>query len=130
MSRDGSLIIDRYATRVFEVTNARFEELATEALASLPPSLLSEIENLAIIVDDQAPGRNLYGLYEGVPLTKRGPISYSGVMPDRITLYQKTICRDCFNEEDVKAQIRKTVIHEVAHHFGISDPRLAELGWA
>ena len=59
---------------MFEVTNARFEELATEALASLPPSLLSEIENLAIIVDDQAPGRNLYGLYEGVPLTKRGPI--------------------------------------------------------
>lgn len=130
MSRDRAEIVDRYAAKVFEVTNARFEELATDALASLPPSLLSEIENLAIIVDDQAPGRNLYGLYEGVPLTKRGPISYSGVMPDRITLYQKTICRDCTNEADVKAQIRKTVIHEVAHHFGISDPRLAELGWA
>ena len=51
-------------------------------------------------------------------------------MPDRITLYQTTICRHCSNEDEVKARIRKTVIHEVAHHFGISDPRLEELGWA
>jgi predicted Zn-dependent protease with MMP-like domain len=115
---------------MFEMPNERFEELATGALASLPPELSVHIENLAIMVEDEAPGRSLFGLYEGIPLTRRGPMSYNGVMPDRITLYQKTICSRCNNEDEVKAQIRKTVIHEVAHHFGISDPRLEELGWA
>ncbi|HEY5104375.1 MAG TPA: metallopeptidase family protein [Acidimicrobiales bacterium] len=115
---------------MFEVTNERFEELAAEALATLPSELSSQIENLAIMVENEAPGHNLFGLYEGIPLTKRGPTSYNGVLPDRITLYQTTICRYCSNEEEVKAQIRKTVLHEVAHHFGISDPRLEELGWA
>jgi predicted Zn-dependent protease with MMP-like domain len=115
---------------MFEVSNERFEELAEEALASLPVELSSQIENLAIIVDGKVPSRPLFGLYEGIPLTKRSPISYSAVMPDRITLYQAMICRYCNNEEEVKAQIRKTVLHEVAHHFGISDPRLEELGWA
>lgn len=115
---------------MFEISNERFEELASEALASLPDDLASHIENLVVIVDDQAEGRSLFGLYEGVPLTKRGPISYSAVMPDRITLYQTTICHHCASEDEVKAQIRKTVIHEVAHHFGIGDPRLEELGWA
>jgi predicted Zn-dependent protease with MMP-like domain len=91
---------------------------------------LAEIENLVIVVDDQAVGGSLFGLYEGVPLTKRSPISYNAVMPDRITLYQTTISRHCHNEAEVEAQIRKTVIHEIAHHFGISDPRLQELGWA
>ncbi|HUV58103.1 MAG TPA: metallopeptidase family protein [Acidimicrobiales bacterium] len=120
----------RYAALMFEVSNERFEELAEEALKTLPHELAVQIENLAIIVDDSASGGNLFGLYEGIPLTKRGPLSYSGVMPDRITLYQTTICDHCRNEDEVKAQIRKTVIHEVAHHFGISDPRLEELGWA
>jgi predicted Zn-dependent protease with MMP-like domain len=115
---------------MYVVTNERFEELADEALASLPAELASQMENVAIIVEDEAPGRNLFGLYEGVPLTKRGPMSYSGVMPDRITLYQSAICRVCFSEEDVRAQVRKTVVHEIAHHFGISDPRLEEMGWA
>ena len=115
---------------MFEISNERFEELAEEALTTLPRELAVQIENLAIIVDDVAPGENLFGLYEGIPLTKRSPISYSAVMPDRITLYQTTICRYCSNEDEVKVQIRRTVIHEVAHHFGISDPRLEELGWA
>jgi predicted Zn-dependent protease with MMP-like domain len=115
---------------VFIVTNERFEELAADALATLPPSLSSVMENVAIIVEDEAQGRNLFGLYEGIPLTQRGPMSYTGVLPDRITLYQSAICRYCNSEDEVKAQVRKTVIHEVAHHFGISDPRLEELGWA
>jgi predicted Zn-dependent protease with MMP-like domain len=122
--------LDRYASLIFEISNERFEELAAEALADLPADLSAQIENLAIIVDDKAPGQPLFGLYEGIPLTKRSPMSYSGVMPDRITLYQTTICRHCSSEAEVRAQIRKTVIHEVAHHFGISDPRLEELGWA
>jgi predicted Zn-dependent protease with MMP-like domain len=115
---------------VFEISAERFDELVEEALASLPKNLSSQIDNVAIIVDDRPPG-GLFGLYEGIPLTKRGGnTSYNGVMPDRITLYQETILRYCSNEDEVKAQIRKTVLHEVAHHFGISDPRLKELGWA
>jgi predicted Zn-dependent protease with MMP-like domain len=116
---------------MFQVSNERFEELASEALASLPPELSVEIDNVAIVVEDEAQGRSLFGLYQGIPLTKRGGrTSYAGVLPDRITLYQTTICRYCSTEDEVKAQIRKTVIHEIAHHFGISDPRLEELGWA
>jgi predicted Zn-dependent protease with MMP-like domain len=116
---------------VFEISNERFEELASEAVATLPKELSDEIDNVAIVVEDEARGRSLFGLYQGIPLTKRGGrTSYAGVLPDRITLYQKTICRCCSNEDEVKAQIRKTVIHEIAHHFGISDPRLEELGWA
>jgi predicted Zn-dependent protease with MMP-like domain len=115
---------------MFTVSNERFEELADEALASLPAELAAMMENVAVIVEDHAEGRSLFGLYEGIPLTQRGPMSYSGVMPDRITLYQSTICRYCDDENGVMQQVRKTVIHEVAHHFGISDPRLEELGWA
>jgi len=115
---------------VFEVSDERFDELVTEALRSLPPELSKEIDNVAIFVEDEAVGRSLFGLFEGIPLTKRGPMSYSGVMPDRITLYKGAIFRHCRNEEEVRAQVRKTVIHELAHHFGISDERLSELGWA
>ena len=115
---------------MFAVSTERFEQFVSEALDSLPPDLGSAMENVAVLVEDRAEGRSLFGLYEGIPLTKRGPQSYSGVMPDRITLYQETICSVCSNEAEVVAQVRKTVIHEVAHHFGINDPRLEELGWA
>jgi predicted Zn-dependent protease with MMP-like domain len=115
---------------VFSVSRVRFEELVADALDSLPPELGAEMDNVAVLVEDRAEGRSLFGLYEGVPLTRRGPSSYSGAMPDRITLYQETICSVCSTEAQVVAQVRKTVIHEVAHHFGISDPRLDELGWA
>jgi predicted Zn-dependent protease with MMP-like domain len=115
---------------VFEVSAERFEELAAEALDALPPDLARAIENVVVIVEDRAPGRPLFGLYEGIPLTNRSPLSYTAVMPDRITLYQDTISRYANSEGELIDQIRKTVIHEVAHHFGISDPRLEELGWA
>lgn len=115
---------------MFAVSRVRFEELVRDALDSLPPDLGKEMDNVAVLVEDHAQGRPLFGLYEGVPLTRRGPMSYGGAMPDRITLYQDAICSVCSNEAEVVAQVRKTVIHEVAHHFGISDPRLEELGWA
>lgn len=114
---------------MFVVPPERFEELAAEALESLPPHLAKAIENVVVIVEDHAPGP-LFGLYQGVPLTQRSPLGYHAVMPDRITLYQDTISRYANSEDELIAQIRKTVIHEVAHHFGISDPRLEELGWA
>ena len=114
---------------MFVVTREHFEQLVGDALDSLPPDLGKAMENVAVVVEDHSP-RRLFGLYEGIPLTQRGPESYAGVMPDRITLYQNEICSVCSNEAEVIAQVRKTVIHEVAHHFGISDPRLEELGWA
>ncbi len=76
-----------------------------------------------------AAGTPLYGLYQGVPLTRRGN-GYAGALPDRITIYQDQICDSCTTEEQVVAQVRKTVLHEFGHHFGISDARLHELGWA
>ncbi|HXQ63072.1 MAG TPA: metallopeptidase family protein [Acidimicrobiales bacterium] len=112
------------------VSPERFEQLVNDALAELPPEFAKAMENVAVIVEDRAEGGRLFGLYEGIPLTRRGPMSYGGVMPDRITLYQDTISAHCDSEEQLVQQIRKTVIHEIAHHFGIGDARLEELGWA
>jgi predicted Zn-dependent protease with MMP-like domain len=110
-----------------DVTPERFEELVADALDSIPVELGRYIDNVAVFVSDRPPG-GLYGLYEGVPLTRRE--AYGGlVMPDRITIFRQTICRDSRTEAEVVAQVRKTVVHEVAHHFGISDARLVELGY-
>jgi predicted Zn-dependent protease with MMP-like domain len=115
-----------------EVSPARFEELVVEALDSIPEALGSFIDNVAVFVEDQRrPG--LLGLYEGIPLTKRAGygVSYNGLpMPDRITIFRLPICRMCAGEAEVVRQVRITVVHEVAHHFGIDDARLEELGWA
>jgi len=112
-----------------ELTTEEFEELVADALDSLPSELGRAMENVAIYVDDTSPPGGLLGLYEGVPLTKRGT-SYSATLPDRITIYKATILRHAHTHADVVATVRKTVIHEIAHHFGISDPRLDELGWS
>jgi len=84
--------------------------------------------NVAVTVEEEAEGRNLFGLYVGVPLTKRVYGSWYA-NPDQIIIYRKTVCAVCRSEGEVKAQIHKTVLHEIAHHFGIGDPRLEELGW-
>jgi len=113
---------------VISVSSERFEQMVADALDSLPPDLGRAMDNVAVLVGDKAEGRALFGLYEGVPLTRRG--TYGGATPDRITIYQDTICERCTTEAEVVAQVRKTVIHEIGHHFGISDARLKELGWA
>ena len=105
-----------------------FEDLVADALEAIPDELRAEMENVAIIVDDRSPPGRLYGLYEGVPLTRRGS-SYAGALPDRITIYQQAICAICDTEAEVADEVRRTVIHEVGHHFGIGDERLRELGW-
>lgn len=119
-----------------EIGEAHFEELVADALDSLPPSLGELMENVAVLVEDwptpeQLGGRagTLLGLYEGIALTHRSPMSYSGVMPDRITIFRQPIAHLAHNEEELVKIVTKTVIHEVAHHFGISDARLEELGW-
>ena len=106
----------------------RFSELVATALDELPPEFGRQMENVAVLIEETSAPRSLFGLYEGIPLTARGN-SYAGTMPDKITLYRREICSVCSSEAEVGAQARKTLIHEVAHHFGISDPRLDELGW-
>lgn len=106
-----------------------FGELVEMALDSIPPELRKRMRNVAIAVEDEGASPNLLGLYQGIPLTSR-TTSYGGVMPDRITIYRFPILRRCRTIDDVVHQVRVTVVHEVAHHFGIDDKRLHELGWA
>jgi predicted Zn-dependent protease with MMP-like domain len=113
---------------VIDIDPVRFEEMVSEALDSLPEELGTLMRNVVVLVEHGEGPPGLLGLYEGVPLTVRST-QYSGMLPDRITIYQRAICADCWSERDVEDQVRKTVIHEVAHHFGIGDERLRELGW-
>jgi predicted Zn-dependent protease with MMP-like domain len=113
---------------VIEVDPAHFEDMVVTALDSLPEELGRLMSNVAVTVE-HAPGPpNLLGLYEGVPLTDRTS-QYAGVLPDRITIYRQAICAICHTEQEVADEVRRTVIHEIAHHFGIDDARLTDLGW-
>ena len=118
------------------VSRERFEELVGDALDSIPESLGSQMDNIVVVVEewptpDQLGDHDmLLGLYEGVDLTRRGPMSYDGAAPDRITIFQGSLQQVARDETDLAAQVRTTVLHEVGHHFGLSDARLEELGWA
>ena len=112
-----------------DVPVERFEELVADALDEIPDDLWRLVDNVAVVVRDGTPGSSLLGLYDGIPLTKRDA-SYDGmVMPDRISIFRRPILDMCADEAEVVRQVRITVIHEVAHHFGIDDERLIELGW-
>ena len=113
---------------VVEVDPERFEEMVTEALDGLPDELGELMSNVAVTVQHTRGPRGLLGLYRGIPLSRRTS-SYAGVLPDQITIYRLAICSVCRTESDVVEQVRRTVIHEVGHHFGIGDARLRELGW-
>ncbi len=113
---------------VIDVEPGAFEDMVVAALDSLPEDLGRLMRNVAVTVE-HGPGRpGLLGLYQGIPLTSRTS-QYAGVLPDRITIYRRAICAICDSEAEVVEQVRRTVIHEVAHHFGIDDARLTELGW-
>ncbi|HEU4675443.1 MAG TPA: metallopeptidase family protein [Motilibacteraceae bacterium] len=122
-----------------------FDELVADALDSIPADLARAMRNVVVLVEDEpepvqlrahtdehfdehAGPYELLGLYEGVPLTERDGW-YSGVLPDRITLFRGPLLRRCASREELVAEVRTTVVHEVAHHFGIDDDRLDELGW-
>ena len=114
-----------------DVPPDRFEELVADALDLIPEELAAKMENVAVFVRDRSRARGLLGLYEGVPLTVRGNhYGIGGGSPDRITIFRENICELCATEEQVVEQVTITVVHEVAHHFGIDDRRLHELGWA
>jgi predicted Zn-dependent protease with MMP-like domain len=110
------------------VEPARFEEMVAEALDGLPEDLGRLMRNVAVTVEHNPGPPGLLGLYQGIPLTSRTS-QYAGVLPDHITIYRRAICAICRTEPEVADQVRRTVIHEVAHHFGIDDDRLRELGW-
>ena len=116
---------------VLEMTREQFEELVSLALDRVPPELMRLMDNVAVFVEDEPedPGDpELLGLYEGTPLTERGEW-YAGVLPDRITIYRGPTLRMCETREDVVAETEITVVHEIAHHFGIDDERLHALGY-
>jgi predicted Zn-dependent protease with MMP-like domain len=113
---------------VIDVDPGRFEELVADALDRLPEDLGRAMSNVAVTVEHRPGPPGLLGLYQGVPLTSRTS-GYAGVLPDRITIYRLAICAMCTSEDEVRGQVRRTVIHEIAHHFGIDDNRLDELGW-
>ncbi|MEO3862112.1 metallopeptidase family protein [Acrocarpospora sp. B8E8] len=113
---------------MIEVSRNRFEELVSEALDTIPPELAKVMDNVVVVVVDDPPEQGLLGLYTGIPLTERGDW-YSGVLPDRIEIYRNPTLEICETEDDVVEEVQITVVHEIAHHFGIDDKRLHELGW-
>ena len=105
-----------------------FERLVADALDALPADLGRLMENVAVVVEDRHPTEDLLGLYEGVPLTERD--DYGGlVMPDVISLYRLPLCELAEDEADLVEEVTITVVHEVAHHFGIDDDKLPAWGW-
>jgi predicted Zn-dependent protease with MMP-like domain len=117
---------------------ARFEELVAQAIDSLPDDFREKLDNVAVVVEEfPSPrearrhgrgGRLLLGLYQGQPLTRRDS-RYGMVFPDKITIYQANVESICRSDSEIREEVRKTVLHEIAHHFGIDDARLHELGY-
>lgn len=108
----------------------RFDELVSEALDLIPPKLAAVMDNVVVLVADRHPDEiDLLGLYQGVALTERDS-NYAGSLPDTITIYRDALLDVCESAEQVVDEVTITVIHEIAHHFGIDDDRLHELGWA
>jgi predicted Zn-dependent protease with MMP-like domain len=108
---------------------ARFEEHVRAALDGLPPRIARALDNVAVVVEDENPSDpDLFGLYEGVPLPERGE-RYAGNLPDRITVYRLPLEESFEDPAELEREIRVTVLHELAHYFGIDEERLAELGY-
>jgi predicted Zn-dependent protease with MMP-like domain len=115
-----------------EFTHEEFEDAVADALDLIPPELADLMDNVVILVEDDGPADEpeLLGLYEGVPLTERDGGWATGSLPDRITIFRNPTLAICDTREDIVEEVAITVIHEIAHHFGIDDDRLDELGWA
>jgi predicted Zn-dependent protease with MMP-like domain len=116
---------------VVDLTPEEFDGLVGRALETIPTRLARAMDNVAVFVEDEPPDDvpGLLGLYEGIPLTARDGW-YAGVLPDRITIFAGPLMRRCATQDEVVEQVRITVVHEVAHHFGIDDDELDELGYA
>lgn len=113
-----------------QMSPQKFDELVSDALDQIPQRLAAAIDNVVILVEARHPEEpSLLGLYEGIALTERDSF-YAGSLPDAITIYRDAILDICDSEEQVVEEVTITVVHEIAHHFGIDDDRLHELGWA
>lgn len=113
------------------LTEAEFEEAVGDALDSIPPELAQAMDNVVVLVEAEPPADDpdLLGVYDGTPLTERDGWWGAGALPDRITLFRGPLERLCATAEELREEIAITVVHEVAHHFGIDDGHLDELGW-
>ena len=113
------------------MTRDRFEELVSDALDLVPEELMNLMDNVVVFVEDEPPPGDpeLLGVYDGTPLTERGEW-YAGSLPDRITIFRLPTLRICTTEDEVVDEVEITVVHEIAHHFGIDDDRLHDLGYA
>ena len=109
---------------------AEFEEAVGDALDAVPPELMALLDNVVFFVEDEPPPEDpdLLGVYDGTPITERGD-GWAGALPDRISIYRIPTLRMCEDRESVVAETEVTVVHEIAHHFGIDDSRLHDLGW-
>ncbi|WP_368496743.1 metallopeptidase family protein [Herbiconiux sp. A18JL235] len=113
-----------------EMTPDEFEEIVSDELDRLPDDMLDGLENVVFVVDDRPEdgSLDLLGLYDGVAVTERGQYGF-GEMPDRITLYRESLLAICDDLDEVRDQVHITLVHEIAHYYGIDDARLHELGW-
>jgi predicted Zn-dependent protease with MMP-like domain len=113
------------------LSDAEFEQAVGDALDSIPPELAQAMDNVVILVEPEPPNDDpdLLGVYDGVPLTERDGWWDAGSLPDRITIFQGPLERFCDDPEQLREEIAVTVVHEIAHHFGISDEALHDLGW-
>jgi predicted Zn-dependent protease with MMP-like domain len=114
-----------------KMTRAEFEEAVVDALDQIPEELARLMDNVVVLVEDDSPAGepDLLGLYEGVALTDRGNSWGHGELPDRIFIYRNPTLAMCRSAKEVRDEVAVTVVHEIAHHFGIDDDRLHELGW-
>lgn len=130
--------MERLRRPALTMERAEFRRLVREAVASIPPELLERVHNVDIVIERRPSlqdlrvagvrrGGTLLGLYHGVPLTQRGS-NYQLVPPDKISIYQEPIESICRNDDEVREQVRKTVLHELAHYFGIDDDHLHAIG--
>lgn len=117
---------------MIDMSREDFEDAVRDGLDRVPAELAARMDNVVVLVEDDAPADDpeLLGLYEGVPLTERGEFWAAGSLPDRITIFRRPTLAICADREEVAEEVAVTVVHEIAHHFGIDDERLHELGWA
>ena len=115
---------------MIDIPGPEFEDLVARALDLVPPELARLVDNVVVVVEDDPPAGDpeLLGLYEGIPITERDS-GYAGVLPDRITIYRRPTLRICETPDDVVDEVHITVVHEIAHYFGIDDDRLHQLGY-
>lgn len=114
------------------MSQERFEDCVADGLDLVPPDLTALMDNVVVLIEDLPPDgepQDLLGLYEGVPLTERDGWWAAGSLPDRITFFRLPTLAICESEDEVAQEVAVTVVHEIAHHFGIEDERLHELGW-